>query len=180
MTEVDRSPSIVGVPPATSLLEARSITKSFPGMKDVGFTLRAGQVHALMGEDGAGKPASALTDPEVATLSRTMARALVGADPKTHDDVLVGDRLDVAAGPPSHHVVRRQGGNPRGRGRRTGTSHGTRNPVDAPVIRPRPLAATQTQCHPHTLPTTAVGEAEPAHRSVGVLVPITPSDRGEH
>ena len=40
------------------LLEMAGITKSFPGVKalsDVDFTLRAGEIHALMGENGAGK-----------------------------------------------------------------------------------------------------------------------------
>jgi galactofuranose transport system ATP-binding protein len=40
------------------LLQLRGISKSFPGVKalsDVDFTLRAGEIHALMGENGAGK-----------------------------------------------------------------------------------------------------------------------------
>ena len=43
---------------ATPLLEIRSIRKAFPGvvaLDNVGFALRAGTVHALMGENGAGK-----------------------------------------------------------------------------------------------------------------------------
>lgn len=41
-----------------TLLKMRHITKSFPGVKalsDVDFTLRYGEIHALMGENGAGK-----------------------------------------------------------------------------------------------------------------------------
>ena len=40
------------------LLEMRNINKLFPGVKalsNVDFTLREGEIHALMGENGAGK-----------------------------------------------------------------------------------------------------------------------------
>ena len=40
------------------ILSMRGICKSFPGVKalqNVDFTLRAGEIHALMGENGAGK-----------------------------------------------------------------------------------------------------------------------------
>src|SRR5437762_12891824 len=40
------------------VLQAENITKKFPGviaLKDVGFDLRAGEIHGLCGENGAGK-----------------------------------------------------------------------------------------------------------------------------
>jgi len=40
------------------VLQADNITKKFPGviaLKDVGFDLRAGEIHGLCGESGAGK-----------------------------------------------------------------------------------------------------------------------------
>ena len=42
----------------TPLLEARQLTKRFPGvmaLREVNFTLAAGEIHALCGENGAGK-----------------------------------------------------------------------------------------------------------------------------
>src|ERR1700686_2456961 len=42
----------------TTLLEMRGITKAFAGVKalnDVNFTVRQGEIHALVGENGAGK-----------------------------------------------------------------------------------------------------------------------------
>ena len=44
-----------------ALLEMRNITKEFPGVKaldGVSLTVRPGTVHALMGENGAGKSLS--------------------------------------------------------------------------------------------------------------------------
>ncbi len=40
------------------LLEMRDITKEFPGvkaLKNVSFSVRPGEIHALVGENGAGK-----------------------------------------------------------------------------------------------------------------------------
>src|SRR5512147_548078 len=42
----------------TAILEMRGVSKSFSGvqaLRDVNFTVEAGQVHALVGENGAGK-----------------------------------------------------------------------------------------------------------------------------
>src|SRR5215470_7328067 len=43
---------------SAALLEIRKLSKSFPGVRaldEVDFTVRHGEVHALMGENGAGK-----------------------------------------------------------------------------------------------------------------------------
>ena len=42
----------------TAILEMRGVSKSFSGvqaLRDVNFTVEAGQIHALVGENGAGK-----------------------------------------------------------------------------------------------------------------------------
>jgi len=47
--------AVTQIPP---LLSIRGLTKSFPGVRaldQVDFTLRASEVHALLGENGAGK-----------------------------------------------------------------------------------------------------------------------------
>ena len=59
-----------------SLLEMRGIYKSFPGVKalqNVDFTLRKGEIHALMGENGAGKS--------------TLIKVLTGVYPKDEGEV---------------------------------------------------------------------------------------------
>ena len=42
----------------TAMLEMRNVSKSFAGvqaLRDVNFSVEAGQIHALVGENGAGK-----------------------------------------------------------------------------------------------------------------------------
>ena len=60
------------------LLTMRGICKSFPGVKalnNVDFTLRAGEIHALMGENGAGKS--------------TLIKVLTGVYPKDTGEISV-------------------------------------------------------------------------------------------
>jgi ABC-type hemin transport system ATPase subunit len=86
-------------PDGAQLLEARGITKTYPGtiaLDAVDFSLRAGEVHALMGENGAGKSTliKVLTGAEQRD-SGTVE--LAGAPIEVHDTALVGDpRQNVA------------------------------------------------------------------------------------
>ena len=60
------------------LLTMRHITKNFPGVRalfDVDFTLRSGEIHALMGENGAGKS--------------TLIKVLTGVEDFEEGEVLV-------------------------------------------------------------------------------------------
>src|SRR5438128_9763429 len=61
------------------LLSARGVTKIFPGVRaldGVDFTLRRGEIHALMGENGAGKS--------------TLIKLLTGVYPPDGGDILLG------------------------------------------------------------------------------------------
>lgn len=65
------------------LLELRGIYKSFPGVKalqNVDFTLREGEIHALMGENGAGKS--------------TLIKVLTGVYVKDEGDIYIKGRQD--------------------------------------------------------------------------------------
>ena len=63
-----------------AILEMRGICKFFPGVRaleNVDFTLREGEIHALMGENGAGKS--------------TLIKVLTGVYPKDGGDVWLAD-----------------------------------------------------------------------------------------
>ncbi len=65
----------------TRVVEMRKITKTFPGMKaldNVDFTIKPGEVHALMGENGAGKS--------------TLMRILSGEETATSGGIYINDK----------------------------------------------------------------------------------------
>src|SRR5215207_7374832 len=73
-----------------SLLQMRSISRSFPGVRaldGVDFTVRAGEIHALMGENGAGKS--------------TLIKVLTGVDPHESGQI-VFDGTEIHPRSPSH------------------------------------------------------------------------------
>lgn len=72
----------------TPLLEVRQMVKDFPGTRaldHVDLTVRAGEIHALLGENGAGKS--------------TIIKCICGAQPATAGDVLI-DGKPVSIGTP--------------------------------------------------------------------------------
>jgi galactofuranose transport system ATP-binding protein len=71
-----------------ALLEMRGIGKSFPGVKalqGVDFTVRAGEIHALLGENGAGKS--------------TLIKVLTGVHPADAGEIHLGGKLIRPAAP---------------------------------------------------------------------------------
>ena len=86
------------VPPTVCVLRAASIEKSFAGvraLKGVSFELRAGEVHALVGENGAGKSTfikiiTGAEQPDAGEL-------LVAGRPVQHMDPSVSRALGIAA-----------------------------------------------------------------------------------
>ena len=69
-----------GLDPAPPLLEVRGISKSFGAVRalqEVDFTLRAGEIHALLGENGAGKS--------------TLIKVITGVFPRDAGIVRLGD-----------------------------------------------------------------------------------------
>lgn len=70
------------------LLTMEEVSKTFPGVKalsDVNFTLRKGEVHALMGENGAGKS--------------TLIKVLTGVHPMDKGKVQLNGRVITARSP---------------------------------------------------------------------------------
>lgn len=79
------------------LLAARGLTKTFPGVRalcDVSFTLRAGQIHALMGENGAGK--STLIKVLTGALAPDAGQILLDGRPVAPRSPIEAQRLGVS------------------------------------------------------------------------------------
>ena len=79
----DHSPGVPGY-----LLEVAGVSKQFPGVKaldDVTLRLRAGAVHALMGENGAGKS--------------TLMKIIAGLMLPSAGEIRVGGQVCAFAGP---------------------------------------------------------------------------------
>ncbi len=77
-------------PARAALLEMRGIIKTFPGVRaldHVDFTLRAGQIHALLGENGAGKS--------------TLIKVLTGVYPRDAGEIRLAGR-PIAPRSPQH------------------------------------------------------------------------------
>src|SRR5258708_8805703 len=73
---------------ATNALEMRGIPKAFPGVgasKEVGFAVRGGESHALVGENGAGKT--------------TLMNVLYGLVHPDSGEILVDGKLSRISGP---------------------------------------------------------------------------------
>ncbi len=71
-----------------ALLELRGVRKSFPGvvaLAGVDFTVRAGEIHALLGENGAGKS--------------TLIKVLTGVHPADAGEIRLGGQLIQPAAP---------------------------------------------------------------------------------
>jgi simple sugar transport system ATP-binding protein len=95
MSVIDyRSPGIPLSQPSelrnTHVLQMRGISRSFPGVRaldDVDFTVRAGEIHALMGENGAGKS--------------TLIKVLTGVYPHDSGSIILDGQL-INPRSPSH------------------------------------------------------------------------------
>ena len=79
-----------------TVLTMRGISKSFPGVRalnNVDFTLKKGEIHALMGENGAGKS--------------TLVKVLTGVYPKDSGEISiagVGNDLSIRSPQDAQHL----------------------------------------------------------------------------
>lgn len=93
------APGSLGIRNMTrQLLTARGITKTFAGVRaldDVGFELRAGEVHVLFGENGAGK--STLIKVLTGSYSADQGEILVGGHRVTYRNPVEARRLGISA-----------------------------------------------------------------------------------